>query len=196
MAKVDDNFFPKVIYDMQTSDPAAPSDRSWKLYSKAGGLYARSSNAIVGPLAAAAGSSFVSGEVSYTEFTSSVNVTATTEAGANTIVTAPSLTGDGSTAYMFEFMAEGVNGPSSSTITTNFFLFDGSTSLGYWAYYQNLSTGTDVKPLHITKRIVVSNAAHTYSVRASVSSSGTAVVTAGVGGAGANTPGFLRVYKA
>lgn len=55
MAKVDDNYFPKIIADMQTTDPAAPTDRSWKLYSKANGVFARSSNTIVGPLAAASG---------------------------------------------------------------------------------------------------------------------------------------------
>jgi len=44
VAKVDDNFFPKIITDMQTVAPAAPSDRSVKIYEMADGLYARSSN--------------------------------------------------------------------------------------------------------------------------------------------------------
>lgn len=44
MTKASDNLFPKVLLDMQTSSPAAPSDRSWKMYAKADGLYARSSN--------------------------------------------------------------------------------------------------------------------------------------------------------
>ena len=52
MAKASDNIFPKIIESMNTSDPAAPSDSSWKLYAKAPGIYARSSNAIVGPFAA------------------------------------------------------------------------------------------------------------------------------------------------
>lgn len=56
MAKVDDNVFPKIIADMQTSDPAAPTDRSWKLYSKANGIFARSSNSVVGPFAGGSGS--------------------------------------------------------------------------------------------------------------------------------------------
>jgi len=34
---------------MQTADPAAPSDSSWKIYAKAPGIYARSSNSVVGP---------------------------------------------------------------------------------------------------------------------------------------------------
>lgn len=56
MAKASDNIFPKVIEAMQTTDPAAPADASWKIYAKAPGIYARSSNAIVGPFGAAGGS--------------------------------------------------------------------------------------------------------------------------------------------
>lgn len=46
-----DNIFPKLITSMNTSDPAAPSDSSWKIYAKASGIYARSSNSVVGPFA-------------------------------------------------------------------------------------------------------------------------------------------------
>ena len=53
MAKASDNIFPKLIESMQTADPAAPSDSSWKLYAKAPGIYARSSNSVVGPFGAA-----------------------------------------------------------------------------------------------------------------------------------------------
>jgi hypothetical protein len=55
MTKGSDNLFPKVLLDMQTSDPAAPSDRSWKLYTKANGVFARSSNSVVGPFVSASG---------------------------------------------------------------------------------------------------------------------------------------------
>ena len=51
MTKASDNEFPKVILDVGTI-PAAPSDGNWKLYAAAGGVYAVSSNATVGPLAA------------------------------------------------------------------------------------------------------------------------------------------------
>lgn len=53
MGKASDNVFPKLLTAMQTSAPAAPSDSSWKVYAKAGGIYARSSNAEVGPFGAA-----------------------------------------------------------------------------------------------------------------------------------------------
>lgn len=55
MAKASDNVFPKVYLGMQTSDIAAPSDSRWEVYSKAGGVYARSSNSIVGPFASSSG---------------------------------------------------------------------------------------------------------------------------------------------
>jgi hypothetical protein len=56
MAKASDNVFPKVITAVQVTDIAAPSDGSWKVYSKPGGIYARSSNSVVGPFGAAGGS--------------------------------------------------------------------------------------------------------------------------------------------
>lgn len=49
MTKASDNIFPKVIESMNTSDPAAPTDSSWKVYAKANGIFARSSNSVVGP---------------------------------------------------------------------------------------------------------------------------------------------------
>lgn len=54
MAKASDNVFPKVILGMQTSNPSAPTDSSWKTFSKADGVYARSSNTVVGPFGASA----------------------------------------------------------------------------------------------------------------------------------------------
>lgn len=54
MAKVDDNVFPKIIESMNTTDQAAPTDATWKLYAKANGIFARSSNSIVGPFVSSA----------------------------------------------------------------------------------------------------------------------------------------------
>lgn len=55
MAKASDNVFPRVIYGLNSADQAAPSDSSWRLYAKANGIFARSSNSIVGPFATSAG---------------------------------------------------------------------------------------------------------------------------------------------
>lgn len=62
MGKASDNVFPKIIHAMQTVDQSAPSDASWKVYAKAGGIYARSSNAIVGPFGSGSGSAVANGD--------------------------------------------------------------------------------------------------------------------------------------
>lgn len=51
-----DNVYPKIILDGVTSDPAAPSNDNWKVYAKPDGVYARSSNSIVGPFGSGGGS--------------------------------------------------------------------------------------------------------------------------------------------
>lgn len=56
MTKASDNIFPKILASMNASAPAAPSDSSWKVYAKPGGIYARSSNAEVGPFGTGSGS--------------------------------------------------------------------------------------------------------------------------------------------
>lgn len=66
MTKASDNVFPKIIESMNTSDPAAPSDSSWKVYAKANGIFARSSNSVVGPFG---GGLSDQGVVTYLDFT-------------------------------------------------------------------------------------------------------------------------------
>lgn len=51
MAKASDNVFPKVILG-PLGTPSAPSDASWKLFPRADGIYAISSNTTVGPFGA------------------------------------------------------------------------------------------------------------------------------------------------
>lgn len=55
MAKASDNIFPRVIYGLNTADQAAPSDSSWRVYAKANGIFARSSNSVIGPFASTSG---------------------------------------------------------------------------------------------------------------------------------------------
>lgn len=53
MTKASDNVYPKVNLDFNASDQSAPANASWKMYAKADGVYARSSNSTVGPFGAA-----------------------------------------------------------------------------------------------------------------------------------------------
>lgn len=65
MTKASDNIFPQVILDAVTSAPAAPSNDNWKLYAQANGVFARSSNTIVGPFGTAGGGGTGQGLVDY-----------------------------------------------------------------------------------------------------------------------------------
>jgi len=141
----------------------------------------------------AAGGSTPSGtlvEVDYVEFTSGVTITATTEATANTVVTANALSADGSTKYAIEFYAEYVLAPSSVSIFLC--LYDGSSSIGIVGQIGNgvLVIG----PMMFVRRLTPSNASHTYSVRAYVGS-GSGTVNGGAGGSGNPIPGYIRIVK-
>lgn len=129
--------------------------------------------------------------VSYTEFTAGVSITATTEAGANTLVTAPALAADGATSYLIEFAAPQVANQPASGLA--FVLYDGATSLGFIG---QASTGTTQNPpVNLPRRLTPSAGSHTYSIRAFSGVSG-ASVFADTGGAGKNVPGFIQITKA
>lgn len=129
-------------------------------------------------------------EFDYVEFTGNVSVTATTEAAANPVVTGGAVTYDGSTAVMIEFFSPQVL-PVSATVSTNFFLYDGASSIGEIG----LCRFSAFAPVRLSRRITPSNAAHTYSIRATVGS-GTGSVGAGAGGVGNSMPGYIRITKA
>jgi hypothetical protein len=117
MTKASDNVFPKVLFSLNTSDPAAPSDSSWKMYPKAGGIYARSSNAIVGPFGSGG-----SATVATVDATLGADVTMTS---ANTLYDGPSASfaaGTWLVIYKMLFKTAGTN-------THDFVakLWDGST---------------------------------------------------------------------
>jgi hypothetical protein len=72
-----DNIFPKLITAVQVTDIAAPSDGSWKIYSKPGGVYARSSNSVVGPFSASGAAANLAA-ASYTRTSADYTTTSTT----------------------------------------------------------------------------------------------------------------------
>jgi hypothetical protein len=129
-------------------------------------------------------------EYAYTEFTSTVSVTATTEAGATTIVTAPAVTLDGSTIVMVEFFSPAVAPAAGAGNFVQMVLFDG-TSIGIAG---TVSPSSGSIPVVIRRRLTPSAGAHTYSMRGYVNA-GTATAVGGIGGGGAALPGFIRVTK-
>jgi hypothetical protein len=134
----------------------------------------------------------------YAEFTSTVGITATSEATANNVVTGNAIAYDGSTAVWVEFECPGA-GPDLSAAgrTLLIILYDsvGTTSIGWIAYYENPAATQMYAPVHVTRKITPSAATHTYSIKAWVNG-GTGEILAGVGGAGAFMPGHIRITKA
>src|SRR6185369_6769312 len=135
-------------------------------------------------------------EFDYVEITSPVVPTATTEATANTVVTANAVSFDGSTAVIIEFMSQDVRPRNDAAGYIILWLYDGSSSIGQIAFVRMVGTGNQEVPVRVARRLTPSNASHTYSIRASVSGGTTAQVDAGAGGAGNSAPAFIRITKA
>lgn len=181
MTKMEDNISPYLSF-VEGSAPSSPAATNFRLYID--------STTHAPKLINSSGvTSFFPGyEFDYAQVTSGGNITATVEASANTIVSGASVAYDGSTTVIIEFMCQSVLSPASQT--TYLLLFDGSTSLGYIG---NSLPNNNVTT-YIRRRLTPSNASHTYSIRAIVTS-GTGTWTAGAGGAGNNTPTFIRISK-
>jgi len=145
--------------------------------------------------AAAIGSPTLSAdELGYTELTSTVLCNATTEATANTIVTAPAINFDGVTSILVEFWAPSYH--AGDAPNASFYLYDGSISLGTIGS-RTMITGAAMGPLYLSRRLTPSAGTHTYSIRAIVSSGGGITIDAGLAGTpGIYMPGFIRVRRA
>lgn len=135
-------------------------------------------------------------EFDYAQWTSNVQPTATTEATANTVVTGNAVTYDGSTAVIIEFFCPDARpDAAAASRSMQLWLYDGSSSIGQIGALSTPAAASDVKPIVCRVRITPSAAAHTYSIRASVSA-GTGRLNAGAGGNGVIYPGYIRIVKA
>jgi len=138
----------------------------------------------------------VGAELDYVEFTSAVNPTATTEATADTVVTGGSVAYDGSTIVLIEFFAVNARPAIVNGANISLWLYDGSGSIGLFGFISaSAALGGQNVPVRLACRLTPSNASHTYSIRASVST-GTGLVNAGAGGAGNPMPGYIRIVTA
>lgn len=135
-------------------------------------------------------------EFDYTEFTSAVNLTATSAATADTIVTAGAFAGDGTTSIVVEFFCVSLD--TSGSASPNWItvvLYDGGSSIGTIGIAFIAATTAVRMPAAFKRKLTPSAASHTYSIRAYVNG-GTGSAAAGAGGSGNNVPGFVRVWKA
>lgn len=127
-------------------------------------------------------------ELGYAQFTSNVSVTATTEASANTVVSASAISFDGSTIALVEFYAARID-PGSTF--TSVFLFQDGASLGQIG--QTLTAGPSI---YVARRLTPASGSRTYSIRAAVNA-GTGTIYAGAGGgSGTIMPGFILITRA
>lgn len=134
--------------------------------------------------------------ISYVEFTTDVTISATTEATANTIVTAAAFTPNGVDAYWIEFFAPGVSLGTSTGAQILIDLYDNGSAISagasVLAQFVNPAAAAFINSCDTKRRIVPTNAAHTYSIRGHrVTANGT---VNGTGGA-TTQPGFIRITK-
>jgi hypothetical protein len=131
-------------------------------------------------------------ELAYNQITALVNVTAANSATAQTIVTAPATTFDGSPVVV-EFYAPYITVPNVSGGWVQTALWDGSTDTGILSFTFG-SAGTGIAtPVCLRRRLIPTVGSHTYSIRA-FQAGGTGVVGAGTG-PGGYQPAFIRVTR-
>lgn len=135
-------------------------------------------------------------EQAYTQITSDVSVTATTEGTANTIITGASFTADGTSAYLIEFFSPQVITPGGATDRgISLVLLENTTvKLGFWAQILPSASMVERVPVHLQYRYTPAAGSTNFVVKAFVTA-GTGTVKAGAGGSGTVAPAFLRVTK-
>lgn len=182
------------VHFAEGSAPSTPDTGEWVVYAKTDGLYYMEDDGTeVGPLAASTSSGDVPEELDYTEITSSASISATSEATANTVVTAGAIAFDGSTVVDIEFYSSTARPDASTGAILTVYLYDGSSSIGTMALMRSQAANNGNQPMGLLRRrLTPSSASHTYSIRASVST-GTGTISAGAGGSGNNMPAFIRI---
>lgn len=130
-------------------------------------------------------------ELDYAQITSDVACTATSEAGANTIITGAAKTYDGSTVITLEFFWPAWTTSTSNTVAFLTIFEDGSVIGRIWDSFGFTASG-DMGGTIIVRRLTPSAGTHTYSVRGHSQSAQTFTIKAGAGGAATLFPAYLR----
>lgn len=132
------------------------------------------------------------GELDYVQITSPVSVTATSEATANTVITANPVAFDGSTDVEIEVCSPQWYGPATATADIQLALYDGSSSTGMIASMRSETTSRAVNTLSAKCRVTPTAGTHTFSARGWCTA-GSGAVQAGAGGSGNMRPAFMRI---
>jgi hypothetical protein len=130
-------------------------------------------------------------ELVYVEGTAAIVINTVTQA-AITIVTAGALTLDGSTPIWVEFFAPQATLSGAASQGIQFWLWDGSTSLGVVA--QVVGASAVGGPVIGRRKLTPSAGSHTYSIRANSLAAGSNSVGAGTG-PGGYVPLYIRATR-
>jgi hypothetical protein len=130
-------------------------------------------------------------ELDFAQLTTSLSaISATSEGTAVAVIVGNSVTYDG-TRNKIEFFIPGAS--PSAALSGNFVLLRDTTVLGQCPV--SFSSTTDKKSFKVELFDTPSAAAHVYKASLFVGT-GNVIINAGVGGTGAQIPGFLRVTRA
>lgn len=151
-------------------------------------------NADISASAAIAQSKLANGpglELAYAELTTTVSSTTATEASPLDVVSAGSVTFDG-TAVIVEFYAPSFQ--NGGAVLSGLSLWEDANDRGrLWT--SNSGTAPSLAGV-LRRKITPSAGAHTYKVRLWTAGSTNMQVAAGAGGVGTNLPAYIRVTKA
>lgn len=131
-------------------------------------------------------------QYAYDEFTGNVSVTATTEATANTIVTADAATFDGTPVWVEFFAPEATN---VASFNLSIILHDDTAGASLGRLCSQNSPDAMTLAAQGKRKITPAAGSRVYSIRA-YTIGGSAGVSAGAGGAGVDVPGYIRITKA
>lgn len=126
------------------------------------------------------------GELDYAERTTRIDISATTAAGADTVISGAAVTYDGSTRIKVELYSPFVVSAQFLVLS----LWDGSTDLGT-LHQSNL----ELVGAYGVRFLTPSAAAHTFHFKA-WRGTGSASLEQGAGGAGVRVPAFIRITEA
>lgn len=135
-------------------------------------------------------------ELSYTQRTTSVSITGTSESAGTTVLSPAAFTPDGD-PIICEFFSWLVAPPSILGGELIIMLFESTTEITRLAMVQNGPVGSQIfVPVFARYRFTPSNASHTYTIKSFVTSTtGSPFIDAGSGGTGGNPPCYVRFVK-
>ena len=137
--------------------------------------------------------------LAYTEYTAAVTLTATTEAGATTIVTCPAVVLDGATLVCLEFFSPQLQSPGGAVSRFSsvipFAAKDGGAAAAlcaFWGVEVTNLNGSIQSPALLPMYLTPAAGSSVFSAPRYGTVSG-GVVQAGAGGSGTYVPGYLRI---